>query len=97
MINDSYKDILNKLSLLMKEKTELIINVTGYTDQSGSEESNLSLSKLRVNSCLKFLESKGINKSRFNISFKGETNLKYQGNSIESNAGNRRVSFKVQP
>ena len=97
VINDSYKDILNKLSLLMKEKTELIINVTGYTDQSGSEESNLSLSKLRVNSCLKFLESKGINKSRFNIAFKGETNLKYQGNSIESNAGNRRVSFKVQP
>lgn len=96
VINESYKDILNKLSSLMKERTDVNIEMTGYTDQTGSEESNLLLSKRRVDTCLKYLESKGVNRSRFNISFKGESNSKYKGNTTESNAGNRRVSFRVQ-
>jgi OOP family OmpA-OmpF porin len=96
VINDSYKEILNKLAALMKEKQDVNIDMTGYTDQTGSDESNLILSKRRVDSCLKYLESKGINRARFNISFKGETNSKYKGNTTESNAGNRRVAFRVQ-
>jgi OOP family OmpA-OmpF porin len=96
LVNESYKDILNRLSSLLKERTDVNIEMTGYTDQTGSDESNLLLSKRRVDACLKYLESKGINRSRFSISFKGESDSKYKGNTTESNAGNRRVSFRVK-
>ncbi len=96
VINDSYKEILNKLSALMIERSEIIIEMTGYTDQTGSDATNILLSKKRVDACMKYLESKGVNRSRFNISFKGESNSKYKGNTTESNAGNRRVSFRIQ-
>ncbi len=96
IINDSYKEILNNLSELMNDRPELIIEMIGYTDQNGSDEFNLLLSKRRVEACLKYIESKGINRSRLSISFKGESNSKYKGNTTESKAGNRRVSFKVQ-
>ena len=53
----------------LKEK---ILTITGYTDPTGSKESNLDLGKERANSVATYLEGKGVPRTRMNVASKGE-------------------------
>jgi OOP family OmpA-OmpF porin len=99
--NDKYSlnkesfDELNELTKLLNDSKHVKIEVIGYTDSSGSEEHNLTLSKYRALAVVNYLIKKGISKER--IKHKGLGNSIPINSKDKSNkkALNRRVEFRV--
>jgi OOP family OmpA-OmpF porin len=96
-INPVYHQSLNKLIKLMKDNPNLKISLTGHADSDGLDAVNNKLSEERAQAVFDYLVTNGISKERLEIGFKGETQTKYPGKTVEVDAANRRVSFKIIP
>jgi len=95
-ITDYSKGLLDKLINLLKENKDYSVNVYGYTDSQGSDESNINLAKERINSTLQYLESKGIAKNRIiNQKAFGEAKPVATNDTNEGRLLNRRVEFEL--
>ncbi|MBP5995710.1 MAG: OmpA family protein [Crocinitomicaceae bacterium] len=95
VINPTYNSIMDKLVSYMAANPTQTIAVTGHTDTDGADEMNNKLSEARVNAVVSYLTSKGVNKNRLVISYKGKKETKYAGNTLEVDAANRRVQFSI--
>ena len=86
---------LNKLCNLLKDNKELKIEVGGYTDATGSNEHNLSLSEKRALSVVDFLVSNGISQER--LKYKGFGNASPVGDNVTSEGRklNRRTEVQI--
>jgi hypothetical protein len=86
---------LNKLSNLLKENKDLKIEIGGYTDATGSDEYNLSLSEKRALSVVDFLVSNGISHER--LKYKGFGNTSPVGDNVTSEGRklNRRTEVQI--
>lgn len=74
--------------------TELMIE--GYTDSTGDDAYNLSLSKKRAKSVESYLKSHGVANSRFaSIEGYGEANPRFPNDTKENQAKNRRVEIGI--
>jgi len=87
--------ILDEVVTLMKSRPALHIGVYGHTDSKGSDAMNMQLSKDRAASCVRYLVSKGIAKSRLESEGFGETKPVADNDTAEGRAKNRRVEFKI--
>lgn len=94
LLKDSYPK-LNKLANSMKEQTQYIAIVEGYTDAYGQADYNMILSKRRVESVINYLVSKGVDRDRFRIQAYGETNPVASNKTKDGRASNRRVVVKL--
>ncbi len=83
MKSDSAKTELNKLADVFTKYPETNILVEGHTDDTGTDEFNMSLSEKRAKSVSGYLESKGLKPERFTIKWYGETQPKYPSITIE--------------
>ena len=72
------------------------ILIEGHTDDTGSEEYNMSLSKKRAEAVRDYLIAQGVDASRLTAKWYGETQPKYP-NDEANRAKNRRVEIKVYP
>jgi OmpA-OmpF porin, OOP family len=86
---------LNRIVTLMKEKTGVQIEITGHTDNTGEAAYNLGLSERRAKSVIKYLAEQGIDGSRLNVQFFGETKPIESNATKEGRRKNRRVEFKI--
>jgi OmpA-OmpF porin, OOP family len=86
---------LDRIADLMKEKTAMEIEVSGHTDAMGPEQYNLTLSQRRATAVVNYLEKKGIDKSRLNVQFFGESKPADSNDNKEGRQRNRRVEFKI--
>jgi OmpA-OmpF porin, OOP family len=59
-LSDSAHDNLDSLAVILKNNPDMVIQVLGYTDGIGGLKYNLGLAKRRVNSCIRYLLSKGV-------------------------------------
>jgi outer membrane protein OmpA-like peptidoglycan-associated protein len=86
---------LNKLSDLLKDNKELKVEIGGYTDSTGSDEHNLSLSEKRALTVVDFLVTSGIRSER--LKFKGYGNTSPVGDNITSEGRklNRRTEVQI--
>jgi len=84
---------LNILSSFLKDKKEVSVEVVGHTDNIGTAESNLQLSKARAKSVYDYLISKGIPADRIRYSFKGSSMPVDSNETEEGRAQNRRVEI----
>ncbi len=90
------KTKIEKLVSLLKENPNYNVNITGYADSTGNENSNLILSKNRVSSVVKTIAASGIEMNRiasqqeFGIANPAATNETEEGRAL-----NRRVEFEV--
>jgi outer membrane protein OmpA-like peptidoglycan-associated protein len=86
---------LNKLSNLLKDNKELKVEIGGYTDATGTNEHNLSLSEKRALSVVDFLVSSGIPSDR--LKYKGYGNASPVGDNITSEGRklNRRTEVQI--
>ena len=86
---------LNNLVNLLKDNKDLILEIGGYTDSTGTDEHNLVLSSKRALSVVNYLESKGISSSR--LRYKGYGNTSPVGSNVtaEGRRLNRRTEAKV--
>jgi outer membrane protein OmpA-like peptidoglycan-associated protein len=86
---------LDELITYLKNNPKVVIEATGFADQSGSRVANEKLSKQRVDECVSYMVSKGIEKARFSTSYKIVEN-KDGVNPLLFGAKNRKVSFYLK-
>ena len=86
---------LNNLVRLLNENKDIVMEIGGHTDSTGSDEHNMTLSEKRALSVVEYLISKGINSNR--LSYKGYGNTQPIGdnNTAEGRQLNRRTEAKV--
>lgn len=95
MLSEDAKTNLDKLVLVLNNYKDTDIECQGHTDSRGSLEYNQNLSESRANAVSNYLYSKGINRDRVNIKGFGETIAKYDNESSDGRAQNRRVEFLI--
>jgi outer membrane protein OmpA-like peptidoglycan-associated protein len=86
---------LDKIAKVLVEFPETNITIQGHTDNTGNEDYNLNLSKKRSDSVARYLSSKGVLFSRFNIEALGEVAPRYDNNTTQGRAQNRRVEMAI--
>jgi outer membrane protein OmpA-like peptidoglycan-associated protein len=86
---------LNEVVQMMKENTEIEIQLEGHTDNIGSPKANLTLSQERVNAVKKYIVSKGISKNRIQTKAFGGTQPLDNELTPEARIKNRRVEMRI--
>jgi len=86
---------LDKLVPVFNQYPDTNIQIYGYTDSTGTPEYNLTLSQQRANSVEKYLESKGLNMSRFKMVGMGIADPIATNDTPEGRSQNRRVEFAI--
>lgn len=94
-IKQQSKIELDKLVALLKRFENLKIEIGGHTDNTGSAESNLILSKNRAKAVMDYLVDYGIDKTRLTYAGYGATKPIATNETDEGKAENRRTEFKV--
>lgn len=93
---DDSDGILEELYLGIKDYSDLVIEVSGHTDNIGTKESNLYFSKKRAESVVNYLVNQGIDKSRLIAKGYGDSRP-MASNDDEKNGRelNRRIEVMV--
>ncbi len=91
---ESYPE-LNRLVAFIRKHNDLKIEISGHTDNKGTDAYNKELSQKRADAVKNYLISKGCNANNLISTGYGETKPVTDNNSDENRAKNRRVEFKV--
>ncbi len=94
-VNSASAATLDKMANIFKEYPDSNIIIEGHTDSTGDADYNLSLSQKRAQSVADYLASKGVDRSRFSIGWYGETQPKYDNETADGRAKNRRVELGI--
>jgi len=86
---------LNTLIELLEKNKNIAIEISGHTDNTGTQKLNLELSTKRANSVKVYLESKGIDQNRLEAKGYGQTKPIADNSTEEGKAVNRRTEFKI--
>lgn len=90
----SYKD-LDMLANKLKQQNKSVIQISGHTDDTGSETFNNKLSLQRASSVVDYLVSKGIRAWRLNAKGFGEQTPIASNATDDGRAQNRRVELLI--
>jgi OOP family OmpA-OmpF porin len=93
-IDSLQKTYLNELAQVLKARPDVIVIISGHTDNTGSASYNNTLSRKRAESVRSYLVKQGIPKARFKIEYMGLTTPIAPNETREGRAMNRRVEFK---
>lgn len=86
---------LNKLVDLLKANPTKKIEISGHTDNVGSDDANMTLSNNRANSVVEYLTKHGIPAAQLTSKGYGETSPIATNETEEGRAKNRRTEFKI--
>jgi len=89
------QDFLDKLKLYLEKYPQSVIEVTGHTDNSGTESYNKQLGSSRAGFVKSFLTGYGINAERIKASSKASGEPAATNNTTEGRAKNRRTEIKI--
>ena len=92
ILKKSYGE-LESLTNLLLIRQDLRIRLDGHTDNNGSEEYNMTLSKNRVQAVKDMLVSNGVDANRIDLYYYGESKPIAENSSEEGQASNRRVEM----
>ena len=76
-------------------RTNSSIEVKGHTDNVGTDEFNMKLSKERALAVMKYLIRRGVNKDKITYSFYGASKPLSTNDTDEGRTMNRRVEFEI--
>ena len=96
-LRSDFYPILDSVALVVEEYNQTIIAISGYTDSTGSDAYNQTLSEDRAKSVGDYLKSKSINTARIETVGFGEQNPLADNNTEEGRALNRRVELTLIP
>jgi outer membrane protein OmpA-like peptidoglycan-associated protein len=94
-ISESYKDDLNSAAEVFVKYPETNIVIEGHTDDSGSDQINMTLSEKRAKAVGAYMVSKGVAASRLTEKWYGESQPKYTNDTEENKQKNRRVELAI--
>jgi outer membrane protein OmpA-like peptidoglycan-associated protein len=95
IIKEESKPSLDELAAVLLKKPTWKLEITGHTDNVGDDDKNMVLSKKRAESLKSYLVSKGVESTRLNTLFFGETKPIADNNTPEGRKKNRRVEMKI--
>ena len=90
------KSTVDKLSNILRQYSNIKIEIAGHTDSDGSAEFNQRLSQQRVNTVKSRLITKGISATRLTAKGYGETKPIVPNTSKANKQRNRRVEINIQ-
>ena len=91
---DSYSE-LERLVLLLSDLPELRIEISGHTDNIGTNSYNELLSQRRADAVVSYLVAKGIDKNRLIAKGYGQSIPVESNDTEEGRSANRRTEFKI--
>jgi len=88
---------LDRVVAALRERPDLRVVIEGHTDNVGSREANIRLSKARADAVGAYLVSKGIDARRLGTVGLGPDQPVASNDTAEGRAQNRRVQLRPQP
>jgi outer membrane protein OmpA-like peptidoglycan-associated protein len=92
--SESYAE-LDRLHAILLSNPDMKIEIGGHTDDVGSDDYNMNLSRERANSVITYLVGKGIAQERLTSKGYGESKPEVPNTNDENRTVNRRVEFKI--
>lgn len=86
---------LKRLIQILKENPNMVIEVSGHTDNVGNEQKNVQLSQNRADAVKNYLQKNGIDASRLSSKGYGQSKPVAANNTEEGRQTNRRVEFSI--
>ncbi len=80
---------------MMKENSQMVIQLEGHTDYQGDAKENMKLSQARVGSVKQYIAGQGIQKNRIKTKAFGGTQPLSRENTPEAHRMNRRVELRI--
>ena len=87
---------MDSVAIVLKKYDKTLINVTGHTDSTGSDDYNLKLSQERAVAVGNYLNLRGVNASRLVVRGMGESMPIASNDTEAGRAQNRRVELSIQ-
>ncbi len=94
-IKEQSIESLNELAEVLKKKPEWNLQIAGHTDNVGSAQGNLILSKKRAEAVKAFMTERGIDEERLFVLYFGETQPIETNDTKEGRQANRRVEMTI--
>ena len=94
-LTSTSKAELNRVLHLLNTNKTLRVEISGYTDNVGTEKYNLELSEKRAEAVYNYLVKNGADKTKLGFRGYGASNFLNSNNTEEERAKNRRIEFKV--
>jgi len=94
-LSDSYKDDLKSAADVFKKYPDTNLLIEGHTDDTGPDDYNMQLSEKRARAVADYLAAQGVDRSRMEIKWYGESQPKYPNDSEENRSRNRRVEIGI--
>jgi len=94
-IKSEFRENLREAARIIRDRTDQTVVVEGHTDNTGPAQYNMGLSERRAQSVADFLIQEGVSKDRIKIKGYGLTNPKFNNNTREGRALNRRVEIDL--
>lgn len=88
---------LNSVAKVLNKYSNSTVMVLGYTDNTGSDAYNMTLSQQRAQAVAAYLQGQGVKANRFEIMGMGPTNPIAPNDTAAGRAQNRRVEIKIIP
>jgi outer membrane protein OmpA-like peptidoglycan-associated protein len=94
-LSEAARTNLEKVAGVFVKYPETNILIEGHTDDTGTPEYNMELSKKRAYSVSNYLSSKGVATSRMNVKWYGESQPKVPNTTDANRTQNRRVEVAI--
>jgi len=96
-IKPNFYEVLNSVGLVLNEFNRTIVDIDGYTDSVGSDQSNMDLSRRRARSVAEYLASRQVDPRRISMRGFGETQPIATNATAGGRSQNRRVEIRIAP
>ena len=95
IVKSSFKPVLDSIAKVLIEYNKTMVNVAGYTDNTGSASLNKKLSGERADSVANYLIMKGVASTRINSAGYGSSNPIASNATAAGREQNRRVEISL--
>jgi OmpA-OmpF porin, OOP family len=94
-LQENVKPLLDSLAAYLQQHKNYTISVSGHTDNTGTEQSNQTLSENRAKAVKEYLSSKGIKPERITVIGYGSSKPVADNDTEAGKAKNRRVEIVI--
>ncbi len=95
VIKTSFMPVLNSISKVIAEYNKTMVQVSGYTDSTGTDAINIPLSQKRANAVANYLNLHGVAANRIISNGYGAANPIASNSTAEGREQNRRVEITL--
>ena len=96
-VKAAFHPTLDKIASETSSYNKTVLHVVGYTDSSGSDSYNRTLSKKRANAVANYLRQDGVIQERLRTEGRGETEPRLPNTTAANRTSNRRVEIYIKP